>query len=383
MDSPNWQQLFEMAGLTWADFREVMPQRFLPLYADAVHSWEGPFFGVENQRVRVTSASLGGKAVFFEVVQPWEEAPSGGAVSTQISRFLALRQALWLVVFGVATVLAWRHVGQGHADWQGAWRVTASVLVLAGVNWLYGSRHSFVAAEELASAFDWLNAILFCGVIGGVGYLAVEPAARRWWPWSIITMRRLLDGRILDRAIWSDVLLGVVVGLGCLLLRQVGTLANQLLGVSVSGLNDFDPSQNLLDHFGLRYKVAVFITAILTAVLESLLMLTLVVTVRRAAKSTIVTILFVVLVLSVLGIVGRGMVSPIDWLSRALLLTIEAWVLIRFGLVPTMTAMAIFYAVNNSPLTLDWSRWYAATGFAVVTTVAAALVFSWRLARVR
>jgi hypothetical protein len=283
----------------------------------------------------------------------------------------------------VAAVLAWRHVGQGHADWLGAWRVTASVLVLAAVNWLYGSRHSFMVAEELASAFDWLTAIVFCGVIAGVGYLAVEPAARRWWPWSIITMRRLLDGRMLDRAIWSDVLLGVVVGLGCLLLRQVGTLANQLLGVSVSGLNDFDPSQNLLDHFGLRYKVAVFITAILTAVLESLLMLTLVVTVKRAAKSTLATILFVVLVLSVLGIVGRGMVSPIDWLSRAILLTIEAWVLIRFGLVPTITAMAIFYAVNNSPLTLDWSRWYAVTGFAVVTMVAAAIVFSWRLARVR
>ena len=33
--------------------------------------------------------------------------------------------------------------------------------------------------------------------------------------------------------------------------------------------------ENLLDHFGLRYKVAVFITAILAAVLESLLMLTL------------------------------------------------------------------------------------------------------------
>jgi energy-converting hydrogenase Eha subunit H len=112
-------------------------------------------------------------------------------------------------------------------------------------------------------------------------------------------------------------------------------------------------------------------------------MLTLVVAIKRVAKSTLVTVVVLVLFLTLLGIASRGIVSPVDWLARTLLLAIEAWILIRYGLLATMTAMAIFYAVNNSPLTLDWSRWYAVTGFAVVTTVAAALVLSWRLARVR
>lgn len=383
-DAPNWEQLFELAGLNWADFREAPDSLSPPLFADAVHTWEGAFVGVESERVRVTVASLRNKVVFFEADQPWELGRLSGAVATkQISRFLALRTALWLVVTSVAAMLAWRHVRPGHVDWLGTWRVAAGVLALGGVNWLVGSRHSFVVAEELTSAFEWLQAIVFCGAIAGVGYLAVEPAARRWWPWSIITVRRLLDGRVLEQGIWADVLLGVVVGLSCLLLRQLGTLLNQLLGVSVSGLNEFDPSQNLLDHFGLRYKVAVFITAMLGAVLESLLMLTLVVAVKRLAKSTLPTILTVVVVLTVLGILERGMVSPVDWLMRAVLIGIEAWILVRFGLLPTMVAMAVFYAVNNSPITLDWSRWYAATGFAVVTTVTGILVLSWRLARAR
>jgi len=65
--------------------------------------------------------------------------------------------------------------------------------------------------------------IVLCGAIGGVAYLAVEPAARRWWPWSLITTRRLLDGRLRDRAIWADGLLGIVVGLAsvCLRLRTI------------------------------------------------------------------------------------------------------------------------------------------------------------------
>src|SRR5205807_9633148 len=101
-------------------------------------------------------------------------------------------------------------------------------------------------------------------------------------PWSIVTLRRLLDGRFADRRIWADALLGLVVGLGSLLLRQTCTLANQVLGVPVSGLNDFDPGQNLLDHFGLRYKFAVFVSALLLAVLESLLVLALVIALKRA-----------------------------------------------------------------------------------------------------
>jgi hypothetical protein len=223
--------------------------------------------------------------------------------------------------------------------------------------------------------------IVFLGAVAGVTYLAVEPSARRWWPWSIITLRRLLDGRLADRGIWADVLLGMVVGLSSVFLRQLCTLANQLLGMSVSGLNDFDPCQNLLDNFGVRYKIAVFVTAMLLAVLESLLLLTLVVALRRVTKSTLAAAVVLIVFLASLAIVGRGIISPVDWLARMLLWSIAAWLLLRCGLLATIAALATFYAVNNTPLTLDWSKWYAATGFLVVTILAAALIVCWRLAR--
>jgi serine/threonine-protein kinase len=378
-----WQRLFELAGLPWGEFREISAT-VPPLFADAVHSWEGMSPTDANQPVTVTAASLRGRIVYFEVTQPWAARPAtavGLERGRQSTRYLAVRTALWLVVISVAAGLAWRHVQQGHVDWRGAWRVTAVVLILGILDWLCGSRHTFAVSEELAAAFYWLNLIVFSGVIAGVAYLAVEPSARRWWPWSIVTIRRLLDGQLQDRAIWADALLGVVVGLLSVCLRQFCTLINQLFNVPVSGLNDFDPSQNLLDHFGLRYKVAVMISALLLAVIDSLLMLTLVVALKRATKSTPIAAVLVVLLLTALAIVGRGIISPVDWLARGLLLSIAAWLLLRHGLLATIAALATFYAINNAPLTLDWSKWHAATGFVVVATVTVVIVALWRFAR--
>jgi hypothetical protein len=379
-----WPHLFELAGLPYSEFREIQAKRLPPLFADAVQAWEGPFTLNMKQPVAVTAASLRGRIVYFDVAHPWavqRQASPELQVRSQPSRYAAVRTAIWLVAIGVAAVLAWRHASQGHADWRGAWRVTACVLILGGLDWLCGSRHNFLAVQEITTGFQWLSAIVFCGATAGVAYLAVEPAARRWWPWSIITMRRLLDGRFQDRAIWADVLLGVVAGLLSVCLRQLCTLTNQLFSVPVSGLNDFDPGQNLLDHFGLRYKVAVIVSALLLAVIDSLLVLTLVVALKRVLKSTAASAVLIVILLTALSILSRGLISPIDWLARGFLLSIATWLLLRYGLLATIIALATFYSLNNAPLTLEHSRWYAPAGFLILTSAATLLILSWRLAR--
>ena len=379
-----WSRLFEAAGLPWPQFAETDVPRWPPLFADDVHAWEGPFPADPAFRVRVTAAALRGRIVFFDVDQPWEQSRALQTIaeqSNQATQFVAVRTALWLAAIGVAAALAWRHVQRGYADWLGAWRVAAGVMLLAGGAWLLGAPHNFVPSEELAAAFWWLSAVVFSGTAAGIAYLAVEPLARRWWPWSIITTRRLLEGRLADREIWADVLLGIVVGLGTVWLRQLATVANHLLGIPVSGLNDFDPGQNLLDQFGMRYKAVFLVPALQDAAIESLLLLTLIVAAKRVVKSTPVAAVLVVLVVASLAILGRGLVSPVDWAARTLLLAIAAWLLLRHGLLTTTAALATFYAVNNTPLTLEWTRWYAPTGFFVAATLAAALALCWRRSR--
>jgi serine/threonine-protein kinase len=378
-----WSRLFELAGLPWSEFREVQG-RPASLGADAVYRWEGPFSADESQYVAVVAATRGGRVVYFDVAQPWETPRMRRTTrepNSQTSHYVAARTAIWLVAILVAACLAWRHVHQSHADWRGAWRVTVCAFVLTILQWLCSSRHSLVLTEELAAAFDWLKVFVFCGAVAGVAYLAAEPSARRWWPWSIISLRRVLDGRVKDRRIWADVFVGLVVGLAAVFVRQLCTLLNQLLNAPVSGLNDFDLGQNLLDHFGLRYRVAAMISALWMALLESLLLLALVVAIKRLVKSTWITGVLLVLLLAAASIAGRGIVSPIDWIARTLLLSISAWLLLRFGLLATIAALSAFYAVNNAPLTTDWSRWFAPTALATTMIIAASIVCCWRLSR--
>ena len=91
---------------------------------------------------------------------------------------------------------------------------------------------------------------------------------------------RLLDGRFTDRAVWADMLVGLVAGLASVVLRQLGTLTNHTLRIAVSGLNDFDPGQNLLDNLDCD-SGSPLSPAQLLAMLQSLLLLTLVVAVKR------------------------------------------------------------------------------------------------------
>jgi hypothetical protein len=380
----DWSRFFEAADLKWAAFEPTAVTRWPPLFAADVHAWEGPFAANSSLRVKVTAASLRNEVVFFEVEQPWERGrprESSAFAGNQASQFVAARTALWLVAIAVAAVLAWQHTRNGRGDWAGAKRITVAVLVLASCVGLLGSRHNLVLAEELTAGHLWLNVIVFSSVIAGMAYLAVEPLARRWWPWSIITARRLLEGRVRDPAIWAEVQLGIVVGLGAVLVRQLGTLVNQQLGVAVSGLNDFDIGQNLLDHFVTPYKIVPVASALQWGVIESLLLLTLVVALKRVLKSTLAAAALAVLLLASLAIVGRGLVSPVDWLTRTLLCAITTWLLLRHGLLAAIAAVTTFYIVNNSPITLFWSAWYAPTGYFVAALLTIVLVVCWRLSR--
>jgi hypothetical protein len=380
----NWAKVFQRTGLSWPEYHEVKITRWPPLFADEVHQWERAAATGARSSPTVLAAAREGRVVYTEVVQPWESArasPAFAQTQKQQSRFVALRTALWLAAFAAACYLAWRHIRHGQADWRGAWSVSATLMALTGVAWLCGSRHSFDVTEEVAAAVKWLNVVVFSGVVGGVAYLAVEPSVRRGWPWSIATLQRLLDGRLTDRGIWTDVLVGAVLGLAAVLLRQFGTLLNQALNVPVSGLNDFDPGQNLLDHFGLRYKFAVLVDALLGALLESLLLLAVILAIKRLVRSTKVAAVVAVVVMTSVSILGRDLASPIDGLARVGLLGIAAWLVVRFGLLTGASALATYYAVNNSPITLERSAWYATTGLTVVLLIITALIVSWRFAR--
>lgn len=378
----DWESLFVAAGLQIADFRMVRPAKSPPLFADEVRNWEGPFPADPRLSLTITAAALNGRVVFFDITQPWEQSSSANSTfDGQKSQFVSVRLALWLITIGLSAVLDRHNLRRGHADWTGMKRIVATVMVLGAIRWLLGAQHTFVIAEELAVGYLWLSVIVFTSLLSGLAYLAVEPFARRWWPWSIITSHRLLAGRLGDQNIWRDFLLGIVVGLAAVALRQLGTLLTSTFELPVSGLNDFDFGQDLMEFLGLRYRAAVLINALLHASTAALLLLSILVCLKRFLKSTRAAAVALVVTLTMLEIVGRGIVSPVDWMSRTLLWGICIGLLVRPGLLATIAALATFYAVNNTPVTLNYAAWFAPTSFLILIATAVAMTICWKLAR--
>src|SRR5262249_46607027 len=114
-------------------------------------------------------------------------------------------------------------------DMRGAVCLGAATLAVQIGAWVVGGHHS---------AFEgWGRFALCLGVGGwfalfnGVGYLAIEPALRRRWPWRIIAWNRLLDGRFCDPMVGRDLLIGMAFGAAVLLLSRAERLAAAWAGV--------------------------------------------------------------------------------------------------------------------------------------------------------
>jgi serine/threonine-protein kinase len=65
----------------------------------------------------------------------------------------------------------------------------------------------------------------------GLGYLAVEPAVRRRWPWQITAWNRLLSGRWRDPMVGRDLLIGLGLGATVLFVTRAAWLAALRAGV--------------------------------------------------------------------------------------------------------------------------------------------------------
>src|SRR6185295_1480685 len=71
VQAPDWQPLFDAAGLTRSAFHEVEP-RWLPRgHADVRAAWEGPMPDIAGTTLRVEAAAYRGRVIFFNAIAPW------------------------------------------------------------------------------------------------------------------------------------------------------------------------------------------------------------------------------------------------------------------------------------------------------------------------
>lgn len=269
----------------------------------------------------------------------------------------------------VAIALAWRNSCTGRGDRCGAGRLALFIAALAIAEWLVGKRHAPLLGEEATSMFLWLGRAALVGSAIWVGYLAVEPYVRRFWPESIVSWSRLLTGNWHDRLVRRDILVGTVFGVAMVLLVEVDALLPDLVGQprTISVL-PYDGS-HLDDLLGVRYKLGAVMNCLVRAITTAfLLLLTMLVfrgTIRQPLASAMAYGVFLTVLLWFLTDSGY-----LTWLTAAIFAAGIVAVLTRIGLTALIAGLFVRSLLLCGPITRHWEAWYAPAGNCVLVLVA-------------
>jgi serine/threonine-protein kinase len=361
--TPDWTPLFAAAGLDLARFTPASPQRVPPVAADVRVAWVGTD-ARDGGDIRVEAAAWAGRPVFLAVTTSGQ---SDGILVPVWFTVLAIPLLVGSLVGGV--LLAWRNVRQGRSDRAGAaviaWLVFGASLAI----FIRFGAH-VMAPWELHIVMAAICQAGLLGVSVYVVYLALEPYARRHWPDSLISWKRLQSGHIRDPLVASHVLAGIVAMLAW---QKFGL---PLLAMMISAPAEVpDPSLVQLSDSALPVTVLLQVLAGSTA--DTLLLLIAVILLRLLLRriwiaDAVAAILYGLTVVPAL--MGVGTVFVADRVHAILATALVLWLMRRFGLLASAAAWATVYFAHTHYVP---GAWFA--GRALATLAIPAIVAAWAL----
>ena len=347
-----WSRLFAAAGLDPARFKAVHPELTPTAAFDARTAWTGS--AQSNEQLRVEAAAFQGRPVSFRVLGPWARPGEPPQVSFGVSTPMFIGFVLTLPA--VAGLLAWRNMRSARGDRRGAFRLAGGLGLFSLLTNLAGMHHVPTPIEFalLFAAMRWAVAL---GALGWLLYMAFEPHIRKRSPASLVSWNRLLAGRFRDPMVGGHVLIGVALGvLGFFSISALTPLP--FLETSAPTL----PWSNL-GLLSLWFYLPIFAIAGGLTVPLILSLISLAVRRRWAAAA-----LFVVAVTLVV-VPGYGEPTLATIARPAIAFTIGVIALIRFGVLATVATVYTNAAIAYSPLTTNWSAWYATAALFAIGTL--------------
>jgi serine/threonine-protein kinase len=291
---------------------------------------------------------------------PWSRPNSEGGTASAGVRFTDIYQDV-LVVLSIlfAILFARRNWKLGRVDRKGAARVAAARFLVALLAW-FGAVHLVPTGGlfNLVSlgVSDWL----FSAAIIYLLYFALEPSLRARWPHSLVTWNRIIAGRWLDPQVGAHILIGAAVG--CILL--------EMLAIPSFWLGPRDTLQapgSVLFIEGVREWIGGHAARMGQAITVGMSFFFALSFIRTLARRDWIA----AIVASVLGVwIEGGIFRSANWqITVAVLLVIYFaifMVMLRFGLVATVTALFFVNSFNAIVLGYDWTAWYAPYGIATL-----------------
>ncbi|MGB7925112.1 MAG: hypothetical protein WCF57_17865, partial [Pyrinomonadaceae bacterium] len=354
----DWSTLFTEAGLDIRNYKETESQWTPPFFADERKAWEGRHIDHAEIPVRIEAAAFHGRAVYFNVILPWDkpsrQTDSSATVSDNvINIFVAV---LFLSILLAALIVARHNLKVGRGDTKGALKLGVFVFSAITLARLIDAYHVPELGGELWIFFQSASLGLFIATLTWIFYIALEPFVRKRWSELMISWSRLMAGDFRDPLVGRDILVGGLLGLAQTSAQYLNILLHQWLGVArlpYMGAHTTEPLSGvdgMAVHFLHQFSEPVFAT-----VLISFLLLLLLTVLRK--KRLAIAALWLIFITPDLVNASYGSWLPLvgDVLMAALMTIAVA----RFGLL-AFYSYILFYAMSiGNPITSDFSSWYA------------------------
>jgi hypothetical protein len=377
----NWQPLFDLAGLSTADFKPVTPQWTPRSFSDERAAWEGPLPGWSEHRLRVEAAAYKGRPVFFQLVYPWtqparmrETPPSKAEIWSR-----TLVSIVFLTVLGVAALVARHNIRKGRADRRGTFRIASVIFATTLLAWVTNSTHFASVNAEMDRFFTAIGTALFNAGLLWVLYLALEPYVRKFWPTMLVSWSRFVAGQFVDPRVGRDILIGTLFGITIVLAGRAHLQLRLLLGMAP--LPPTVPSVVWLE--GFRQMVATVAQFVFSAMVNSLwIAFGLVVTNLIVRRVWITAVIMVAFLLSTA--VSDVLEAPPIWLGSFFVVFVMAsivFVLLRFGLLASLMMFFVNFILGTAVLTLDTSKWFFPTSATLLLFVIALAIYGFYSSR--
>jgi serine/threonine-protein kinase len=364
----DWSRLFAEAGFDATRFTPVASSHVPPMYADGRRAWDGAYPDRADVPIHVEAAAMAGRAVYFEVFEPWQQTSLMERRVFERLGSLPVTLVLLLFVIG-AVLLARRHLISGRGDPTGALRLAAVLCALHVVAGLF---------RATVVSFNVLNALVARGLLLGaavwVAYMALEPFLRRHWPSTMISWSRLLAGRLRDPLVGRDLLIGLLTGVATHLLWQLALIAPKWIGLPPGLSTELVTYQQLN---GLRFTAAGILSGAGAGVLIGLSLVLLFFVLSLILRKRWLAAAVMVLAVAAAAAFQEGPVFAVFALATYFMTTV---VLLRFGLLPLVVSAFCSPQFDHTPLTLDAASWYAPNSWLVLVCFTGLALYAYRVA---
>jgi hypothetical protein len=352
---PNWRPLFEAAGLDMARFAEAAPVRRSAGSFDVRRAWLGSAAAAPDVPVRVEAGALGGRAVSFVVQYPWFARAGTAMTKDRLLGMPALPGFMAIVWFSLVAgaVLVRHNYRLGRLDLRAASAVAGATFCFTLAAWLLRA-HLTPTAGTMTRLSQALGTSLFNAAAAFMVYAGVDPYARRYWPASLVSWTRMVNGRLRDPLVGQDVLVGTLTGLvvsaGILSYRVIAHALGGQPGPTAADPGAIDVTLGwLLSHYADAVVVALWGSA--TALVGLLVF-------KAVLRRTWLVVLFMA---ATSGTAWSPTLGPSYPVLAAVFLSTSFiayfWTASRFGMLAAVVT-AVTFIVSSGSAALNPSLWY-------------------------